>query len=88
MLRTISAGKKRTVAIIFGKIKNDAEFIPIISSASICSVTLIEPISDAMFDPTLPARIKASIVGQNSRINDSLVAYPIKYFGYKGLSKL
>ena len=35
-----------------------------ISSASICSVIRIVPISEAMFDPTLPARISATTAGR------------------------
>ena len=59
--------------------------MPIISRASICSETLIVPISEAILEPTLPARIRAIIVGENSNISDSRVAYPIKYLGIKGL---
>ena len=64
---------------------NAEEFIPIISRASICSETRIVPISEAMLEPTFPAKIKAIIVGENSSTRDSLVANPIKYFGIKGL---
>ena len=49
ILKIINIGKNKTVAKIFGKIKKDAELTPIISSASICSVTLIDPISEAIF---------------------------------------
>ena len=37
-------------------------------------VSLNDEALKAMFDPTFPASIKDNIVGQNSRINDSLVA--------------
>jgi hypothetical protein len=50
-------GKNNMAAITLGKTKKFKEFTPIISSASICSVTRIVPISEAMFEPTLPARI-------------------------------
>ena len=58
-----------------------------ISSASICSVIRIVPISEAMFDPTLPARISATTVELNSSSIDSRAAYPIRYFGMKGDSR-
>ncbi len=45
-----------------------------ISRASICSVMRIVPISEAMLDPTLPARIRATTVEENSRIIVSRVA--------------
>ena len=76
-------GKKKTAAIIFGSIRKLAEFTPIISRASICSVTRILPISDATFEPTFPAKIRQIIVGENSKIKESLVANPIKYLGRK-----
>ena len=47
---------------------------PMISSASICSVMRMVPISEAMLDPTLPARINATTVEENSRIMVSRVA--------------
>ena len=58
-----------------------------ISKASICSLTLMLPISEAILEPTLPASIKDIIVGENSRINESLLANPIKYVGNKGFCK-
>ena len=45
-----------------------------ISSASICSVMRIVPISEAMFEPTLPARISATTVDENSSSIDSRAA--------------
>ena len=56
-------------------------------SASICSVTLIVPMLDVMYDPTFPAIIIDINVGANSRITDCLVAKPIKDFDKKGLLK-
>ena len=53
-----------------------AEFTPIISRASICSVTRIVPISEAMFDPTLPARMRHRMELENSRSTMSRVARP------------
>ena len=53
---------------------HDAELTPMISSASICSVMRIVPISEAMFDPTLPASMSATTVEENSRIIVSRVA--------------
>ena len=52
----------------------DAELTPMISRASICSVMRMVPISDAMFEPTLPARISATTVDENSRVIVSRVA--------------
>ena len=79
-----SIGKKSTAATIFGKTKKFNEFTPIISRASICSVTRIVPISEAMFDPTLPAKINEIIVGENSKIVLDCVIYPTVYRGNKG----
>ena len=52
---------------ILGSMMKLAELIPIISRASICCVTRIVPISEAMFDPTLPASIRHIIELENSR---------------------
>ena len=88
MLKITRIGKKKIDVIILGKIKNEAELIPIISNASICSVTLIDPSSEAMLEPTFPAKIKDTIVGENSSIKESRLAKPIIYVGSKGLTKL
>ena len=40
----------------------------------------MDPILDVMKDPTFPAIIIEIIVGANSNIIISLVAYPIRYF--------
>src|SRR5690554_480832 len=84
----IKKGKKNTAANIFGRIRKEAELIPIISKASICSVTRIVPNSEAMFDPTFPAKIKEIMVGENSKIVVDRVMYPMVYLGNKGLSIL
>ena len=88
MLKITRIGKKKIDVIILGKIKNEAELIPIISKASICSVTLIDPSSEAILEPTFPAKIKDTIVGENSSIKESRLAKPIMYVGSKGLTKL
>jgi hypothetical protein len=80
-----SIGKKSTAAITFGRTKKFNELTPIISNASICSVTRIVPISEAMFEPTFPARIKEIMVGENSNIVLDCVIYPTVYSGNKGL---
>ena len=54
------------------------------SIASICSVTLIVPISEAMLEPTLPARINARIDDENSSKRISREAYPTVYAGMNG----
>ena len=45
-----------------------------ISRASICCVTRIVPSSEAILDPTLPARIKHMMEEENSRSMISRVA--------------
>ena len=71
-LNSIRSGLRTVVATILGSTRKPAELTPIISIASICSVILMLPISEAMFDPIFPARIRATIVEQNSRIRLSL----------------
>jgi hypothetical protein len=56
--------------------------------ASICSVTRIVPISEAMLEPTLPARISDIIVQENSSMTISRVASPVAYAGIIGDSML
>ena len=82
----INTGKNTTAPKIFGKTKNESEFTPMISRASICSVTRIVPISEAILEPTLPAKIREMIVGENSRMVDDLVMKPIVYSGSQGVS--
>lgn len=72
------------VDMILGSTRYDAEFTPIISIASICSVILIVPISEEMLDPILPARIRQTIVDENSRMSDSLAIYPMYILGSSG----
>ena len=55
-------------ARIFGRATKDALLIPIMSMASSCWVIRMLPISEAMLDPILPARINATIVELNSNI--------------------
>ena len=74
----IKNGKKKIAAIILGKIRKEAELIPMISRASICSVTRILPISDAILEPTFPAKINEIIVGENSKIKESRLASPTR----------
>ena len=47
-----------------------------ISMASICSVILMLPISEEMLEPIFPARMRATIVEQNSRTSVSLAITP------------
>ena len=58
------------------------------SRASICCVTRIVPISEAIFDPTLPAKIRHMIDEENSRSNISRVVYPVTQRGIQGLCML
>ena len=66
MLKTTRKGTIVIMPITLGRIRNEAELTPIISSASICCVTRIVPISDAMFEPTLPARMRHMMLDENS----------------------
>ena len=78
MLHTIPSGRH----------PGSAELMPMISMASICSVTRIVPISEAMLEPTLPARISDIIVQENSSMTISRVASPVAYAGIIGDSML
>ena len=69
-------GKNITAPTIFGNTKKFNEFTPIISSASICSVTRIVPTSEAILEPTFPAKMSDIIVGENSKIVLDWVIYP------------
>ena len=86
MLKITSMGIMDMSAEIFGRIRKFAEFTPIISSASICCVTRMEPISDVMLEPTLPDRIRHIIEEENSSNRISRVAYPTTILGIHGLS--
>ena len=71
------AGITIRAATIFGPIKKDGVFTPMISKASICSEIRMVPSSDAMFDPTFPANTRQVIVGANSMSVESLTTLPI-----------
>ena len=45
------------------------------------------PISEAIFDPTLPANIRHMIVEENSSNKVSLVTRPVVYVGNKGFDE-
>ena len=57
-----------------------------ISSASICWVTRMVPISEAMLDPTFPARMRHMMEEENSSSMISRVVYPVTNLGIHGLS--
>ena len=61
--------------------------LPLFLKHQFVHLTLILPISEAILDPTLPANINDIIVGENSKIKESLLAKPIKYLGSKGFCK-
>ena len=84
MLNITSTGIKSIIPVIFGMIRKLAELIPIISMASICSVTRMVPISEAMLLPTFPARIKHMIDDENSSRMISRVVYPMVNLGISG----
>lgn len=71
--------------MIFGRMRKLAELTPMMSSASICCVTLIVPISEAMLEPTFPARIRHIIDDENSSSMISRVTYPVTKRGIHGL---
>ena len=74
ILSAINNGLKIRLAMILGKIKKFGELTPIMSKASICSVTRMVPMLEAIYDPTFPARIREIMVGENSKIKTALVA--------------
>lgn len=84
MLISVRRGLSSVVEHILGNTKYEAEFTPIISIASICSVILIVPISEDMLDPIFPANIRHTIVDENSSIRDSLAIYPMYILGNSG----
>ena len=86
MLNITKIGVMDTRAAILGRMRKLAEFTPMISRASICWVTRMVPISDVMFEPTLPARIRHMIDEENSSSSTSLVAYPTTNLGIHGTS--
>ena len=71
-------------ATILGNARYPLELIPITSNASICSLTRIVPISEAMCDPTLPAKTRQVIVGASSSILESLTIEPITGLAISG----
>ncbi len=73
MLKTTRNGVIVIRPAILGNTRNEAELTPIISSASICWVTRIVPISEAMLLPTLPARMRHMMLLENSSSSISLV---------------
>jgi hypothetical protein len=80
ILKAMSKGLNIRLAIILGKIRKLGELTPMISKASICSVTLMVPMLDAIYEPTFPARIEI-MVGENSNMSTALVAKPTKTMG-------
>lgn len=70
---------------IFGNMRNDAEFMPIISNASICWVVRIVPSSEAMLEPTFPESIKHMMEDENSKSMISRVTYPETHNGIQAL---
>ena len=60
--------------------------MPITSSASICSVTRILPISEVMREPRLPTSSKLMMVGHNSMTMDVLAVKPTVHEGIQLLS--
>lgn len=69
----------------FRKDKVACRLTPIISSASICCVARIVPNSEAIFEPTFPARIRHMMLLENSRSIISRVVYPETQRGIHGL---
>ncbi len=84
ILKITNTGMKVIIPTIFGRIRKLAELTPMISIASICSVTRMVPISEAMLLPTLPARINDMMEEENSNRIISRVVYPIVNLGMSG----
>ena len=63
-------------ARILGIARKLALLMPMISSASICSVALMVPISLAILEPILPDRIRHRMVDENSSRMISRVVRP------------
>ena len=74
MLKMTRKGIMVIKAAILGRMRYPAELTPMISSASICCVTRMVPISEAMFEPTLPARMMQMMLDANSSSNTSRIA--------------
>ena len=55
-----------SMPMILGRMRKAAELTPMISSASICCVTRMVPISEAMLLPTLPDRMRHMMLLENS----------------------
>ena len=81
------SGLRIVAATTFGSTRKPAELTPIMSIASICSVMRMLPISDAMLEPIFPARMRATIVEQNSRMRLSLTIYPMYILSIIGFSR-
>ena len=73
MEKTESTGMKAMKPTILGRIRKFAELTPMISIASICSVTRMVPSSEATLEPTLPDKMRHITVEENSRIMISRV---------------
>ena len=74
--RIVRKGKKTIAATIFGRMRYEAELTPMISSASICSVMRMVPISEAIVEATKKGAF--SLIGGG----DSVAA--INKFGLAG----
>src|SRR4029079_16357512 len=81
-----SMGITTSAATIFGSTRYVFELMPIISNASICSLTLILPNSREILLPTTPAKTIQTNVGANSRITVSLTTCAITDKGISGLT--
>ena len=77
-----------TMATTLGAARKEAELMPMMSRASICCVTRMVPSSEAMLEPTLPARIRHMILDENSSNRISRVVYPDTHRGIHGLCML
>jgi hypothetical protein len=73
-----------TSPVILGRMRKLAGLTPIISNASICCVTRMVPISEAMLEPTLPERIRHMMEEENSKSRISRVVYPVVKRGIHG----
>ena len=86
-LISIRSGLSTVALTSFGSTRKPAEFTPIMSMASICSVMRMLPSSEDMFEPIFPARMSATIVEQNSRMRLSRTMYPTYILSMNGFSR-
>ena len=85
-LMTVSTGTMISAARTRGVTSFLIGSVPSVLSASICSVTRIDPICAAIPEPTRPATIRPANTGPSSRIMDAETRWPMYIVAPKVLS--